>query len=70
MYKNITRLQSAISKKETPSADITVEAKLVEAMISEGTDMRGAMEILKRNGEKKNAVYAASLNLRKLFCDE
>lgn len=59
-----------LPEKETPSADITVEAKLVEAMISEGTDLRGAMEILKRNGEKKNAVYAASLNLRKLFCDE
>ncbi len=46
----------------------SMEARLFEKMLS-GLSLREARESLAAEGEKKNAVYAASLKLRKYFDD-
>ena len=50
---------------EPPQAapDVSIEARLVEQMMG-GATMREAMEALTAAGERKNAVYAASLRLK------
>ena len=53
-----------------PVADISLEAKLVDAMLNGGLTLRDAGRALVEAGEKKNAVYAASLRLKKLFAEE
>lgn len=56
-------------KAETPTApkiDASLEARLFDKLIS-GCSMREAMGELTMEGEKKNAVYAASLRVREFF---
>ena len=60
-----------VPKQEAkPAADISLEAKLVDAMLNGGLTLRDAGRTLVEAGEKKNAVYAASLRLKKLFAEE
>lgn len=54
-------------KEEAPRADISLEARLTEIMLSASCSLRDAGKRLIAEGEKKNAVYAASLRLKKLF---
>ena len=53
-------------EKEQPAAEISVEAKLVEAM-KQGMTLREAQDVLVSRGEKKNAVKQAAITLKKLF---
>lgn len=52
--------------KESQS-DVCLEARIVDRMILEQCSLREACRMLTDAGEKKNAVYAASLRLKKLF---
>ena len=57
------------SEPERPAADVSLEARLVEAMLA-GEDPRGAQAALIAAGEKKNAVKAAALRLKKLLTED
>lgn len=57
-------------RPETAAPDVCLEARLVDRMIAEGVSLRDAGRGLIETGEKKNAVYAASLRLKKLFEEE
>ena len=50
-----------------PVADVCLEAKLVDRMLAEDWSLREAAQTLIDAGEKKNAVKAASLRLKKLL---
>lgn len=56
--------------EETPREDVSLEAQLIEEMLAGGLSLRDAQERLICRGEKKNAVKAAALRLKKLFSDE
>ena len=56
--------------EEAPRAEISLEARLVEAMLAGDCSLREASRGLVTAGEKKNAVYAASLRLKKLFAED
>ncbi len=59
----------AVPRKETEQAlNLCMEAQLLDAMLS-GLDMRAASQKLISMGARKNAVYAASLNLKKMLRD-
>lgn len=69
-YCIVLDFRAVPKKQELPKADVSLEARLVDAMITSGLSLRDAGKMLVRDGEKKNAVYAASLQLKKLFEDE
>lgn len=52
-----------------PAAEMSLEARLVEAML-QGNELRQAQAVLVEAGEKKNAVKAAALRLKKLLQGE
>ena len=52
-----------------PMAEISLEARLVEQMLS-GMTLRDAQSELALQGEKKNAVKAAALRLKRLFTED
>lgn len=52
-----------------PAAEVSLEACLVEAML-QGNELRQAQAVLVEAGEKKNAVKAAALRLKKLLQGE
>ena len=52
-----------------PAAEESLEARLVEAML-QGNELRQAQAVLVEAGEKKNAVKAAALRLKKLLQGE
>jgi 16S rRNA (cytidine1402-2'-O)-methyltransferase len=54
-------------EKKQENAEISLEARLIEAMVREGLSLRDAQNELAMNGEKKNAVKQAALNLKHLF---
>ena len=54
-------------EKKQENAEISLEARLIEAMVREGLSLRDAQNELAMNGEKKNAVKQAALTLKKLF---
>ena len=54
-------------EKKQENAEISLEARLIEAMVREGLSLRDAQNELAMNGEKKNAVKQAALNLKYLF---
>ncbi len=54
---------------EAPDSEISLEAKLVEAM-KQGCTLREAQERLTEAGEKKNAVKQAAIRLRKMLAEE
>ncbi len=51
---------------EAAPADMSLEARLVEEMLA-GADLRAAQAALTGKGEKKNAVKAAALRLKRLL---
>lgn len=52
-----------------PAEEVSLEARLVEAML-QGNELRQAQAVLVEAGEKKNAVKAAALRLKKLLQGE
>lgn len=52
-----------------PAAEVSLEARLVEAML-QGNELCQAQAVLVEAGEKKNAVKAAALRLKKLLQGE
>lgn len=52
-----------------PAAEVSLEARLVEVML-QGNELRQAQAVLVEAGEKKNAVKAAVLRLKKLLQGE
>lgn len=52
-----------------PAAELSLEARLVEVML-QGNELRQAQAVLVEAGEKKNAVKAAALRLKKLLQGE
>ena len=52
-----------------PAAEVSLEVRLVEAML-QGNELRQAQAVLVEAGEKKNAVKAAALRLKKLLQGE
>lgn len=52
---------------EAVETELPLEAQLVREMIDQGLSLRDAQNELVLNGEKKNAVKQAALNLKKLF---
>ncbi len=55
--------------EEKPRADVSLEARLVDGMLR-GLSLREAQEELTAQGNKKNAVKAAALRLKRLFTEE
>ena len=55
--------------EEKPQADVSLEARLVDGMLR-GLSLREAQEELTAQGNKKNAVKAAALRLKRLFTEE
>lgn len=54
---------------ETVKADVSLEARLLERMLA-GGGLRDAQTALVEGGEKKNAVKAAALRLKKLLTED
>ncbi len=59
-----------LPEEKAPSAYISLEARLVEAMLNDELSLRDAQSELVLSGEKKNAVKAAALRLKRLFSEE
>lgn len=59
----------SLEEPHQPQADVSLEARLVEEMLS-GSDLRQAQIELTARGEKKNAVKAAALRLKRLFSED
>lgn len=53
-------------EEKAPAADVSLEARLVEYML-EGLSLRDAQNELAASGEKKNAVKAAALRVKRLM---
>lgn len=61
--------QVRLPEEPVPLAEISLEARLVEQMLS-GMTLRDAQSELALQGEKKNAVKAAALRLKRLFTED
>ena len=59
----------ALPEAPAPAADVSLEARLTDLMLT-GLDLRGAQAALIDRGEKKNAVKAAALRLKRLLTGE
>ena len=55
-----------LPEEKAPAAEISLEARLTELLL-QGDTLRDAQAELVLAGEKKNAVKAAALQLKKLF---
>ena len=55
------------AEAESTKPEISLEARLTDLMIRGGLSLRDAQNELVLDGEKKNAVKQAALNLKKLF---
>ena len=69
-YCIVFDLRKVPKKEKAVQADIRMEAQLVETMLAGDCSLRDASKALVEAGNKKNAVYAASLRLKKLFEEE
>lgn len=58
-----------LPEEEKPAAEISLEAQLTDLLLS-GMDWREAQMALTDRGNKKNAVKAAALRLKKLLTEE
>ena len=58
-----------LPEEPAPTAEISLEARLTEQMLS-GLSLRDAQSELVLQGEKKNAVKAAALRLKRLFTED
>ena len=56
-----------LPEEKSPAADVSLEARLIDEMVRNGLTLRDAQSELVLEGEKKNAVKAAALRLKKLF---
>ncbi|MGN0971110.1 MAG: 16S rRNA (cytidine(1402)-2'-O)-methyltransferase [Aristaeellaceae bacterium] len=61
--------QVQLPEEPAPVAEISLEARLTEQMLS-GLSLRDAQSELVLQGEKKNAVKAAALRLKRLFTED
>ena len=61
--------QVQLPEEPAPLAEISLEARLVEQMLA-GLNLRDAQSELVLQGEKKNAVKAAALRLKRLFAED
>lgn len=59
-----------LPEEKAPVADVTLEARLIDAMVRHDLSLRDAQSELVLDGEKKNAVKAAALRLKKLFAED
>ena len=59
----------ALPEPPAPAAQVSLEARLTELLLA-GYDLREAQQSLIDEGQKKNAVKAAALRLKKLFTEE
>ena len=59
----------ALPEEKAPVADISLEARLTDLLLT-GLDLREAQAALVESGEKKNAVKAAALRLKRLMTGE
>ncbi len=59
-----------LPEEKAPVADVTLEARLIDAMVQHDLSLRDAQSELVLDGEKKNAVKAAALRLKKLFAED
>ena len=59
-----------LPEEKAPAAEISLEAQLVEAMLTDGLDLRDAQSELVLQGAKKNAVKQAALRLKRLFMED
>ena len=66
-YCIVLDFRNVPKREDKPVTDVCLEAQLVDIMLSGGMSMRDASKALMDAGNKKNAVYAASLRLKKLF---
>ncbi len=62
-YCIVLDLRGVQKREKAPPASASLEARLFDLMLS-GADARAAMDALIAQGEKKNAVYAASLRVK------
>ena len=58
-----------LPEEKAPVADISLEARLTDLLLT-GLDLREAQAALVEGGEKKNAVKAAALRLKRLMTGE
>ena len=58
--------QVTLPEEKAPAAEVSLEAQLVEQLLS-GCDWRDAQAELVASGAKKNAVKAAALRVKRLF---
>ena len=58
-----------LPEESAPMAEISLEARLTEQMLN-GLSLRDAQSELVLQGEKKNAVKAAALRLKRLFTED
>lgn len=58
-----------LPEEEKPAADVSLEARMTDLLL-EGLTLRDAQSELVLQGEKKNAVKAAALRLKKLLTEE
>ena len=58
-----------LPEEKAPVADLSLEARLTDLMLT-GLDLRAAQAVLVEQGEKKNAVKAAALRLKRLLTGE
>ena len=61
--------QVRLPEEPAPAAEISLEARLAEQMLA-GLSLRDAQSELVLQGEKKNAVKAAALRLKRLFTED
>ena len=61
--------QVQLPEEPAPVASIPLEARLTEQMLN-GLSLRDAQSELVLQGEKKNAVKAAALRLKRLFAED
>lgn len=65
-YCLVCDLRDVLLPAEKPAVQASLEAQLFERLL-DGLSMRDAMKALVEKGEKKNAVYAASLRIKEFL---
>jgi len=59
--------QVPVPEAKAENMELCLEARLIEEMVRQGLTLRDAQNELTLNGEKKNAVKQAALNLKRMF---
>lgn len=66
-YVVVMDLSGETAPETGGAGPVTLEARLMDAMAREGLSLKEAMAHLAQEGEKKNALYAASLRLKNIL---